>query len=156
MDIDTVEVVGDPGRGCCVLWGVKTPLELAEEPMGCEPVETMTQDSSSKDSCLKEDQKTRALAGDGQGTGAGIAACVCHRCDPSREKQMRSLCRWLRGRDRASSASIACHLLGGGGAYGEGGTGRVAVTPHCASTVAVGAARLGQNSCKRSRLMGAS
>lgn len=40
-------------------------LELAEEPMGGDAVETVTHDSSFKDSCLKDDQKTQALAGDG-------------------------------------------------------------------------------------------
>lgn len=30
MDIDTVEVVGDPGWGCRVLRGVETPLDASQ------------------------------------------------------------------------------------------------------------------------------
>lgn len=55
---------------------METYLGLAEEPMGCETVETVTQRGSFKDSCLEEDQETQALAGDGQGVRGGNIACV--------------------------------------------------------------------------------
>lgn len=40
---------------------METHLGLAGGPAECEAVETVTQDGSFKDSCLKEDQRTRAL-----------------------------------------------------------------------------------------------
>lgn len=95
---------------------METHLGLAGGPAGCEAVETVTQDGSFKDSCLKEDQRTRALAGDGQGIRGGSTACVCHQWAQSREKQTLSLCGWVRGRDRAPTASVAGQLQDLGGA----------------------------------------
>lgn len=77
IGFDEVEVVGDPDQSCCVLWGrMETHLGLAEEPAGCEAVETVTQRGSFKDSRLEEDQETQALAGDGQGVRGGSMARV--------------------------------------------------------------------------------
>ena len=79
----------------------------------------------------------------------GGRAHVCHQWAQSREKQTLSPCRWVRGRDRAPSASVACQLLLRG-ALGKRGTGWSAIMPHFASPVGVGMSCL-DNSCKQGR-----